>query len=444
MYDKHDPISIEEYGKLLEGRRLRDILTLETPSSSNKGGFGALIESYFGIPANCEAKADFQSIGGAKVELKTLPLIKNSKGTRAKERMVFNIIDYMSICDETWEDSSFLNKNSLILLVAYWPNSDCSPLDFKIEKVRLLDLTSLPSDDYKIMIDDWNQIVTKIRLGNAHELSEGDTLYLGACTKGSTAEKSLREQPFSRLRAKQRAFSWKQSYLNSVILHILGQVNQSSESAIKNFATYTGNFTFEQIILNCFNQYIGHTEQSLCDEFNVSTMAKNRYALIAKKILGLSDASKNIAEFEKANILMKTIRVNENSVVKESMSFPTFKYCDIINQEWDESDFKADLERKFFFVVFENKENIFILKKVMFWNMPSSLLDGEVKAVWEKAKIAIINGDYNNLPKSCESPIAHVRPHARNAMDTYPTPQGGNETKKCFWLNNTFIAEQIK
>ena len=44
---------------------------------------------------------------------------------------------------------------------------------------------------FKIIIDDYNQINEKIKQGKAHELSEGDTMYLGACTKGATAKKSM-------------------------------------------------------------------------------------------------------------------------------------------------------------------------------------------------------------------------------------------------------------
>ena len=53
-----------------------------------------------------------------------------------------------------------------------------------------------------IIKKDWELINQKIKDGKAHELSEGDTFYLGACTKGSTAAKSLRKQPFNEIKAK--------------------------------------------------------------------------------------------------------------------------------------------------------------------------------------------------------------------------------------------------
>ena len=50
----------------------------------------------------------------------------------------------------------------------------------------------------------------------------------------------------------------------------------------------------------------------------------------------------------------------------------------------------------------------------------------------------------NDLPKRAESPVAHVRPHGKDASDKLPLSDGRMMTKQCFWLNNTYIAEQIK
>ena len=62
----------------------------------------------------------------------------------------------------------------------------------------------------KIIEHDFNVIKDKICAGKAHELSEGDTLYLGAATKAATSE-DRREQPFSDELAKPRAFAFKNS-----------------------------------------------------------------------------------------------------------------------------------------------------------------------------------------------------------------------------------------
>ena len=39
-------------------------------------------------------------------------------------------------------------------------------------------------------------------------------------------------------------------------------------------------------------------------------------------------------EFEKANIVVKTIRIGKNNKIKESMSFPTFKFKELVQEEF--------------------------------------------------------------------------------------------------------------
>ena len=85
--------------------------------------------------------------------------------------------------------------------------------DFKIDEAVLF---SFPEEDLAVIERDWETIMNKIRAGKAHELSEGDTLYLAACTKGETAA-SVRRQPFSEVPAKQRAYSLKASYMTQIL-----------------------------------------------------------------------------------------------------------------------------------------------------------------------------------------------------------------------------------
>ena len=80
----------------------------------------------------------------------------------------------------------------------------------------------------------------------------------------------------------------------------------------------------------------------------------------------------------------------------------------------------------------------------MFWNVPEKDLNSEIKRVWENTVEKIRNNEYDNLPKISESPILHVRPHAQNRNDTYPTLDGKQSIKKCFWLNASYIKKQIE
>jgi hypothetical protein len=146
-----------------------------------------------------------------------------------------------------------------------------------------------------------------------------------------------------------------------------------------------------------------------------------------------------LAELERASIEMKTIRLARNRRPREHMSFPGFDFFEILNEEWEDSQFFERLERKFLFIVF--RENDFgdeLFERAMFWNMPySDRL--EAQRVWQETKKRV-PVDVTNLPRSSESHVAHVRPKGRDGNDKIPTPQGILYLKQAFWLNRDYIA----
>jgi len=225
-YDEHSQESILKYAKKLEGKTLREVLSNEiinmmrVHEKGNKGRYGQKIEQYyFEYDINSDSSADFP----CGLELKATPLktLKNGK-LSPKERLVCNIINYEDIIHETWETSSFLEKNSSTLLIRYIDPMDdnISQLDYQIIDVRIHNILD-NEEDKKQFKEDWNTIVDKIKRGEAHLLSESDTKYLGACTKGSTAAKSFRKQPNSDILAKQRAFSFKTAYMKILLNRML-------------------------------------------------------------------------------------------------------------------------------------------------------------------------------------------------------------------------------
>ncbi|AWL10433.1 Type-2 restriction enzyme Sau3AI [Aquirufa nivalisilvae] len=454
-YNSKDKKSVIEYAKLLKGKTLRQIcdpLILEH-NYTGKGNFGQILEKfYFGYEPNSKSEADFFEIG---MELKSSPLkqLRNNE-YRSKERLVLNIINYIDVVNQNFETSDFWKKNANILLIFYWHQAGYDILDYLI---KLVDEWNFPNTDLEIIKKDWELIKQKIADGNAHELSEGDTFYLGACTKGANSN-STRKQPFSDIPAMQRAYSLKQGYVNHIIASIAndttgvyGKLITSVEVAEK--------LTIEDAVISKFKPYFGKTIEQILSitgvELNIK--AKNFYANLTKAILGI-ELDKEIEEFEKAEIRVKTIRLKENNLPKEDISFPTFKYEEIVNEEWDDSNFKDILEHKFLFVFFQFENDELILRKIKFWNMPyDDIL--ESKKVWEMTKKNVLEGNivkeivgttrYTNFPNKSFSSVSHVRPHATNAADTYPLPTEDKltkvkeYTKHCFWLNNTYVRDEI-
>lgn len=113
----------------------------------------------------------------------------------------------------TFESSSFYTKANKMLIMLYQYEKEQSLGDYRILKVFLNEFSE---EDLAVIQRDWEIIISKIKNGEAHLISEADTMYLSACTKGANKE-SVRKQPFSPLRAKQRAFSLKASYMTGII-----------------------------------------------------------------------------------------------------------------------------------------------------------------------------------------------------------------------------------
>lgn len=415
--------------------------------STGKGAIGTVIEeSWFGYTPNSESEPDFPEAG---VELKVTPYIKGNRGIRAKERLVCNIINYMEEYDKTFQTSAFWHKCNTMLLMSYEHLADKSKGEFKIDEAVLF---SFPEEDLLIIENDWKIIMDKVRSGKAHEISEGDTMYLAACTKGANAS-SVRSQPFSDIPAKQRAYSLKSSYMTRILnKYIFG--NEEDPRIIKS-ADVLKTQTFEEYIISKVCPFYGKTQTQLKAHFGIESNAKSLNEILLAHMLDVKGKIAYTEEFQKAGIVPKTIRVQKNGKIRESMSFPTFDFIKLSKEdEWEESELYNYLApTKFMFVIFQQQDNDeYVFERVKFWNIPNDDLD-DVRKVWERTVQTLRKGvtltvtahkTNNDLPKQSENRVAHVRPHGKDGSDTLPLPDGRSMTKQCFWLNNTYIAEQIK
>lgn len=462
-YDEFNPVSIEEYARKLIGKTFLEVCEEDIGKQSiikeegnykadhenkkRKGGLGELIEErYFHYHSNNDARPDFDKAG---VELKVTPYKKNKNGPiSAKERLVLTMIDYYSVINEDFFESHMWQKARLILLIYYLYDKEIKDrLNYEIGYVKLF---SPPESDMKIIQHDFEVITQKIREGKAHELSEADTLYLGAAPKASSS-KDRRKQPCSDELAKPRAFAFKNSYMTYVLNHYIIPDKNIYEPIIKKNIDET----FEEYIINTINQYRNYTVDELCDLFysDNEKIPKSLGALLVYRMLEIK--GNQAEEFVKANIVIKTIRLKQNNKIKENMSFPTFKFKELVEEEWEDSAFGNYLrETRFLFVVYKYDVNEKLrLKGCQFWNIPYADLEGNVKTVWEQTKKVIQNGLKievkkgklsSNLPAKSENPVCHVRPHGKNSEDRYELPDGRTYPKQCFWLNNTYIASQLE
>ena len=194
---------------------------------------------------------------------------------------------------------------------------------------------------------------------------------------------------------------------------------------------------------------------------------KNAYSRVTNKLLdkifNIPDGKKidsYIEEFSKAQIKIKTVRLNAKDMPYENVSLSsTFIFEEIINEDWDNSRYKNFIDNKFLFIFFKEDGKGFGLDKISHWNINAEDLK-EAKRVSLIAKNCVKNGQIINyfdsrnraisyFPKSVNSYMAHVRTKGRDGKDKAKLPIRDKLTgaedfpKHCFWFNKEYIRDTI-
>jgi DNA mismatch repair protein MutH len=439
---------IQKIGRASVGKKIKDIVGKDFEELINhKGQLGHLIEEYlFHQKPHNDPEPDFKEAG---VELKVTPIKKLKNGLfSSKERLVLNMIDYESENVDDFKNSSFWKKNQRLYILFYEYIQGLPKSEYRIYD-ELLHVFS--KEDLNQIQKDWEIIAQKIKNGQAHLISESDTLYLAACTKGVDSSKT-RNQRNSLEKAKGRAYSLKPSY-------VTGQLRKLKEKAIYSI-TEGSNQDLESYLNKKLNPYINKTLEELLQIFNITSEAKNKNEQIVAAMLGYKGKKlSNAEEFIKGNVRFKTVVLDEKLNLKESMSFENFKYKEIILETWEDSSLRDYfLTTKFAFSLFMGPKRNPTFLGVKLWNMEENIIDTELKQVWEKTVQLIKEGNIyadnlsniSNFPKLKDNDVCHVRPKGKNAQDVYALPiadiQTGKTTytKQCFWLNASYIKKIVK
>lgn len=473
-YDDSSPQSIFDYSSRLLGKSLYEAVTEKIPEIKEyefeirgKGGLGQLVEKfYYGYEPNNDPAPDFPKAG---VELKTTPLRIAQERYSIKERLVCDMIDFCKIANLSFEESPFYRKCILMLILFYLHKQG-------VEKHNLMFLYSvlwrIQGKDLQIIKNDYYIIIEKIKQGKAHELSEGDTMYLAACRKGHK-EDSLREQPFSGIGAQKRAFSLKTSYMRTILEYIenSGRImvtNTEYSSPLSELVSSDElkNYSFEQIIINRILKYKGLDYKEIAQKLKISInpAEKSKYdhttrAILKKGLKRFEDAE----EIKKAGIIVKNIRIEKSGRIKESISFKNVDYSEIAeNDSFIDSEWYDIVTSRFLFVVYrkvdipphqisvwKGETSRYILDKVFFWTMPQSDLP-IAESYWENIRENVKSDKHytessNTYWRIAEHKKFHIRPKGKDSSDVQFSPISGKQVKKvCYWFNNEYVQEIIK
>jgi len=433
-YDQTSIESITNYAKQLQNKRLIDFVDKKNIKPlGGKGQFGQYLEKYFfGYDINSRKGVDFEH---ANLELKSGGVVFRKGALVSKERLSIGLINFTDIVSETFYKSTLWNKLKNTLLVYYEFQQAESPLYYK---VRVVGIHELSKNDILQIKKDWELIKTKVKNGEAHLISGGDTEFLEASTTGSRNQKSIK-QPNSEIVAKPRRFALKPRYMSSVLnqmyfnnIILEGEVNMELlDNLIEKLKQYQGK-SFEEVSSALY--------------MDTSESNKARFATVTTSMVlnSLSQISPTALEsWKKYDYKIKTVRMSKNRYVKESISFPKFDPKMLVKETWETSKLNEYLENtKYLFIFWREEGESFLLDKTVFWNMPAEDIL-EAKKVWKKTINCLKNNDLDNFPKIKDNRVCHVRPKARNSEDTVRTHHGSEMVKSTFWINANYIRESI-
>lgn len=432
---------------------------LDNPKS--KGDIGQVIQKYLGKDLDNDPGPDFPD---AELELKVTGLLPNKAKTkdkfRAKERLVLTNINYNEDYKSSFENSHLIEKCDDMLMTCYeYVKPDAEKIDYGAFPIIDSFILALSNEDKAVMKRDFDLIISKIKNGQADQISESDTNYLAACTKAkdSTIRKT---QPFSSTLAKPRAFSLKQSFVSSLIREYISNEHfQSILDGVKSM-NFGG---IEDFVLSKLKPWFGKTEEELGYTFNVATNAKNRYSMYINRIFKVSSLEES-EEFQKADIVVKTLRIKKTGSIQEKMSFAQMDFVDVAETPWEESDVRSYFsEKRFLFIAFRETEKGYVLDNAAFYNFPETIVDEFVGYTYRKTQKTLLEGNIvkstswkkvkgeiklihnTNFVGSKENPVCHVRPHGATFNDQSPLPVPDKYTgytsyeKQCFWIDTRFI-----
>ena len=437
--------TIEEllhYTEAIKGRTFKEIdsehlLENTTNLKRNKGILGHVVESgFYKYPINSNPQADFDKIG---VELKVTGYKKNKKGKKsAKERVSLSKIDFNKIVNEEYEYSKLIYKNKKILFIWYFYEKGKDIGDFLITDYQLYDM----SQDEETIKNDFYIIKQKVKDGRAHELSESDTSYLGACTKARTS-KDRTTQPNSTIPAKPRAYSLKNSYMSG-ILNSIGTTISFDTNEFK---------TVEEYVLDKLRPYIGKSQLEILEEITGRTykekIPKNLNKMITDKIIGKDD---ELAEkddlFKKTSFIIKNSPITPKGAYRERMSFRNLTLNEF-GDDWEDSYWKLFFDETTILNILwkepraGSKNGERILGGVSKINFNDNDLDS-IEISYNMVKEAIEKEDISLLPypRTFEGQILEIGPKGQKSDDAYNTFFNKDVTKTCFFLNKRVLFEK--
>lgn len=362
--------------KKLENQKISELLNknkYENKINKNeKNKIEKVVENFIFIEQNFikNQKLDFL------VRTSKLVYTQNQK-KKVSEKIKLGALNFDEILEkENFFQTQIWNKIKKMIFVFYirninWKNS-------KIIRVVFLDFDK-HQNLKKILNDDYQTIRKKIFLGKAHELSEGDTKFLGVSRIEKQNRKAFLEQPYSIKKIYPRHFVF-----NQIFLQILYENNMEE---------YQKNITqIEQLIKERVQLYKNKPVSYLMEEFRINKLYPKIKEDIFFKILNVGSAVEFNNE-ENTNFNFFTITLNNKDQINNRIKINFNLMQQLRNPKtWEDSETFREIEKTSYVLIYKegekNKLNpkIVDIKKMNFSDETVNLIKEQFKKEKEALK----------------------------------------------------------
>jgi DNA mismatch repair protein MutH len=153
------------------------------------------------------------------------------------------------------------------------------------------------------------------------------------------------------------------------------------------------------------------------------------------------------ADLADAGVDLRVVQVDDLLRPYEALSFPAFRYQELIREDWEDSELLSQLDR-FMFVPIVGPRGLgavgsCVIQRPIRWAPTEDELSA-MSREWTMFRDEIEAGKARRLTPASRTRYLHVRPKGRNALDTDPAPHVGPVVKKCFWLNRDFVGRILR
>jgi DNA mismatch repair protein MutH len=434
-------------GGMTLGQVINAALVPVRVNAANKGSVGAIIEAFFGISSDGASRPDFATAG---IELKVVPVvIRKGAEPRSKERTSVSMIDFHRLAKEEWDGASVKPKIASILFVFYQHDFGKDRLTWPVLGLRLWHPLIDVSLEQTIR-NDWTRVRDRVRRGEAHLLSEGDSEILGAATKGpGGADSVVSPNTDPPMQARRRAWALKPSLTSTLYRELLKGEAAFSRLALQDAKS---GISLDELILSGLKDFEGRRLDAVGREMGFSPGdGKSGSAMLVRKVLGMSDVKKPIRELEATGLTTRILSVSPSGRPYEATSFPAFDHFELLEEEWEDSDLRSRLERILFIPLIrstrKSRQSEARFGRFFVWVPDDKTLES-IRVEWEMFREQIRNGSADLLPSASSTRFIHVRPHGRDSDDRVWAPNGSGGRKKVqkqsFWLNQDLTERLYK